>query len=220
MLMASIPQRVLNNLRRPLPELAGYVAAKLRSLAWRPYLGRVGRGFHVGTGAQLQGADRIAIGDGFMSGPHLWIEAVKRYRDDVFDPRIEIGNNVVCSQGVHIAATTSVTIHDGVLFGSGVHVTDHGHGAYRGEHQASPDEPPARRRPSEGRPVVIGRNVWLGDGVVVLPGVTIGEGCIVGANSVVTRDLPAGVIAVGAPATPIKSFDRASGRWVSIIKST
>ena len=79
--------------------------------------------------------------------------------------------------------------------------------------------PPARRRPSEGRPVVIGENVWLGDGVVVLPGVAIGEGSIVGANSVVTRDLPPRVIAVGAPAIPIKAYDVHSGRWLPIPSS-
>jgi acetyltransferase-like isoleucine patch superfamily enzyme len=58
--------------------------------------------------------------------------------------------------------------------------------------------------------------VWLGDGVVVLPGVTIGEGSIVGANSVVTRSLPPGVIAVGAPARPVKFYDRAASRWTAI----
>jgi len=73
-----------------------------------------------------------------------------------------------------------------------------------------------RRRPSEGRPVRVGANVWLGDGVVVLPGVTIGEGTIVGANSVVSRDLPPRVIAVGAPARPIKAWDAASRRWLPL----
>ncbi len=214
--MTSILNRIVNNLRRPLPDLAAYLCAKVRSAAWRPYLRHVGRGFHVGAGAQLQGTDRITIGNDFVAGPQLWIEAVKRFRDDVFDPSIEIGDDVTCSQGVHIAATTRVTIRDGVMFGSHVHVTDHGHGTYRGNTQDDPDVPPRHRRLSNGRAVVIERNVWLGDGVVVLPGVTIGAGCIVGANSVVSRDLPPGVIAVGAPAVPIKSFDPASGYWVDL----
>jgi lipopolysaccharide O-acetyltransferase len=86
---------------------------------------------------------------------------------------------------------------------------------YSGEHQDGPSTPPVRRRLSQGQPVRIGANVWLGDGVVVLPGVSIGEGSIVGANSVVSRDLPSGVIAVGAPATPIKVYDAAQARWVA-----
>ena len=48
-------------------------------------------------------------------------------------------------------------------------------------------------------PVRIGRNCWLGAGVVVVPGVTIGDNVVVGAGSVVTRDLPDNVIAVGNP---------------------
>ena len=48
-------------------------------------------------------------------------------------------------------------------------------------------------------PVHIGRNCWLGAGVIVLPGVTIGDGSVIGAGSVVTRDIPAGVVAYGSP---------------------
>lgn len=51
-----------------------------------------------------------------------------------------------------------------------------------------------------GRPVHIGRNVWIGGGALVLPGVTIGDDALVGAGSVVTRDVPAGATVVGNPA--------------------
>jgi maltose O-acetyltransferase len=51
-------------------------------------------------------------------------------------------------------------------------------------------------------PITLADNVWLGGGVIVRPGVTIGEHTVVGAGSVVTRDLPAGVVAIGAPANP------------------
>ena len=50
-------------------------------------------------------------------------------------------------------------------------------------------------------PVVIGDNVWLGAGVIVCPGVTIGDDTVVAAGGVVTKDLPAGVLAAGVPAT-------------------
>ena len=214
--MSRTLQRIVNNLRRPLPDLTSYLAAKVSSALWKRGLRQVGRGFHVNRGALLQGGNCISIGDGFYAGQMLWIEAVRSYGNAGYEPIIEIGHNVVCSQSVHIAANARITIRDGVLFGSRVHVTDHAHGTYQGEQQDSPDTPPALRALAPGRPVLIERNVWLGDGVVVLPGVTIGEGCIVGANSVVSRNLPPRVIAVGAPAVPIKRYDAASGRWIPL----
>jgi maltose O-acetyltransferase len=64
-----------------------------------------------------------------------------------------------------------------------------------------PIDPDARRVGWEyGKPITVGNNVWLGGGVIVCPGVTIGDDTVVGAGAVVTRDLPAGVVAVGNPA--------------------
>ena len=64
-----------------------------------------------------------------------------------------------------------------------------------------PVEPEARRAGWEsGSPITIGDNVWLGGGVIVCPGVSIGDDTVVGAGSVVTRDLPSGVVAFGNPA--------------------
>ena len=48
-------------------------------------------------------------------------------------------------------------------------------------------------------PVRIGKNCWLGAGVIILPGITIGDDVVVGAGSVVTKDIPSGVVAVGNP---------------------
>ncbi len=55
-------------------------------------------------------------------------------------------------------------------------------------------------------PVKIGRACWLGAGVIVLPGVTIGDGSVIGAGSVVTRDIPAGVVAYGNPCRVIREI--------------
>lgn len=55
-------------------------------------------------------------------------------------------------------------------------------------------------------PITIGDNVWLGGGVIVLPGVTIGDDTVVGAGSVVSRDLPSGVLALGNPARVVKEI--------------
>jgi maltose O-acetyltransferase len=71
-----------------------------------------------------------------------------------------------------------------------------------------PLQPELRRAKWEAaEPITIGNNVWLGGGVIVCPGVTIGSDTVVGAGSVVTRDLPAGVLAVGTPASVVRSLD-------------
>jgi maltose O-acetyltransferase len=60
-------------------------------------------------------------------------------------------------------------------------------------------------------PVTVGDNVWLGGGVIVCPGVTIGADTVVGAGAVVTKDLPAGVLAAGNPARVIRALDGGTG---------
>ncbi|WP_229400714.1 sugar O-acetyltransferase [Micromonospora okii] len=70
-----------------------------------------------------------------------------------------------------------------------------------------PIEPGPRREKWEAaQPITIGENVWLGGGVIVLPGVTIGDDTVVGAGAVVTRDLPANVVAVGNPARVVRNL--------------
>ncbi|MEA2143154.1 MAG: maltose O-acetyltransferase, partial [Solirubrobacteraceae bacterium] len=68
------------------------------------------------------------------------------------------------------------------------------------------DPGPRRAGWESGAPIVLGDNVWLGGGVIVCPGVTIGDDTVVGAGAVVTRDLPAGVVAVGNPARVLRGI--------------
>ena len=64
-----------------------------------------------------------------------------------------------------------------------------------------PRDPGERARGVEfGKPIMIGRNVWIGGGALILPGVTIGEDAVVGAGSVVTRDVASGATVMGNPA--------------------
>ncbi|WP_346770733.1 DapH/DapD/GlmU-related protein [Luteipulveratus flavus] len=70
-----------------------------------------------------------------------------------------------------------------------------------------PLEPGPRRDKWEAaEPITIGDNVWLGGGVIVCPGVTIGADTVVGAGSVVVRDLPPKVVAVGSPARVVRDL--------------
>jgi maltose O-acetyltransferase len=70
-----------------------------------------------------------------------------------------------------------------------------------------PIDPEPRRAGWEyAEPVVIGDNVWLGGGAIVCPGVTVWQDTVVGAGAVVTRDLPAGVVAAGVPARILREI--------------
>jgi acetyltransferase-like isoleucine patch superfamily enzyme len=57
-----------------------------------------------------------------------------------------------------------------------------------------------------GRPVSIGSNVWIGAAAVVLAGVSVGDDSIIGAGSVVTHDIPSGVVAVGSPCRVVRTL--------------
>ncbi|RKT31919.1 maltose O-acetyltransferase [Microbacterium sp. AG1240] len=68
------------------------------------------------------------------------------------------------------------------------------------------DPQPRRDKLEAAQPITIGDNVWLGGGVIVCPGVSIGENSVIGAGSVVTRSIPANVVAVGNPARVIREI--------------
>jgi lipopolysaccharide O-acetyltransferase len=173
------------------------------------------RKIKIGPRAHLRGLSAIEMGEDFVAGEGLWLEAVTEYNHQNFSPRIVIGQHVRISHFVHIAATHLVEIGDNVLMGSKVMITDHNHGQYSNSH-SSPDLPPAQRPLDCDRRVVIGRNVWLGDGVVVAPGSSVGEGSVIGANSVVLGSIPAFALAAGIPAIVRKTFNFDSQKWCEV----
>ena len=68
------------------------------------------------------------------------------------------------------------------------------------------DAGPRRDKWERAAPITLGDNVWLGGGVIVLPGVTVGDHAVVGAGSVVSRDVPPGVLALGSPARVVREL--------------
>jgi lipopolysaccharide O-acetyltransferase len=193
--------------------LISYCSAGMRNHLISRKLGI--RKIKIGSRAYLRGLSAINMGEDFSAGSELWLEAITKYNDQLFAPRIVIGNQVRASHFVHIAATHLVEIGDNVLMGSGVMITDHNHGNYSRSH-TSPHIPPALRPLDCDRQVVIEKNVWLGNGVVVTPGAFIGEGSIIAANSVVIGNIPPFAIAAGAPATVRKVFNFDTGKWGNI----
>jgi maltose O-acetyltransferase len=108
-----------------------------------------------------------------------------------------IGARTFVNWGVVLLDVATVTIGDDVQIGPNVQLLTATH----------PLEPGPRRDKWEAaEPIVIGDNVWLGGGVIVCPGVAVGADTVVGAGSVVTRDLPGRVVAVGSPARVIRDL--------------
>jgi len=108
-----------------------------------------------------------------------------------------IGARTFANWGLILLDVATITIGDDVQIGPNVQLLTATH----------PLEPGPRRDKWEAaEPITIGDNVWLGGGVIVCPGVSIGADTVVGAESVVTRDLPAGVLAVGSPAQVLREL--------------
>ena len=147
------------------------------------------------TGIFILSAERQPIKLAWRKIVWLQWEGVK------YTPQIKIGNNVNIQTDCHISAINSVIIEDNVLIASFVYISDHSHGTC--DYFESLISPIKRRLYSKGA-VCIGKNVWIGEKATILPGVTVGEGSIIGANSVVTKNIPAYSIACGTPARVIK----------------
>lgn len=170
---------------------------------------------HVGAGSVIRGSKYMSFGRGIFINGHLWLEAISHYADMKFTPKIEIGDFVSFSNGVHISCIEHIVIGKNTLIGSGVYISDHNHGTYKGANQSRPSEPPSRRQ-LHGGPVSVGENVWIGDNVVIVGPVTIGDGAVLGANSVIKENVPAETIVAGVPAVPIKRFNHLSNNWERI----
>ncbi|EPD0965181.1 sugar O-acetyltransferase [Vibrio vulnificus] len=113
-----------------------------------------------------------------------------------------LGNNVYANFNLTLVDDTHIYIGNSVMIAPNVTIATAGH----------PIDPELRRKVAQFNiPVHIKDNVWIGANSVVLPGVTIGENSVIGAGSVVTKDIPANVVAVGNPCRvlrPIGEHDR------------
>lgn len=111
---------------------------------------------------------------------------------------IEVGDNFFANFNLVILDEAKVTFGDNVFIGPNC-------GFYTAIHPLDPAE---RNKAIEAaKPITVGDSVWFGGGVTVLPGVTIGSGTTIGAGSVVTHDIPAGVVAVGNPCRVIRELN-------------
>ncbi len=110
---------------------------------------------------------------------------------------IHFGNNVYANFNLTCVDDTHIYVGDCTMFAPNVVLATAGH----------PILPELREKAYQfNMPIHIGRNCWLGAGVIVMPGVTIGDNTVIGAGSVVTKDIPANVVAVGNPCKVLRTI--------------
>jgi acetyltransferase-like isoleucine patch superfamily enzyme len=148
------------------------------------YLPRSGAVIYAGT----------EIGDGTVVGHHTLLRSFVRVGEDsqlghnlTVERASSIGAGVRCSPGSHL--TSSCVLADRVFLGAGVRTVNDRELIWRDPHRLPNLIPPR-----------FDRGARVGSGSVILAGVTVGEEALVGAGSVVTRDIPAGMVAYGVPA--------------------
>ena len=113
---------------------------------------------------------------------------------------IDLGERVFFNFNCVVLDVCQVTIGSHAFIGPAVQI-------YTPLH---PLEAKLRRTQEYGRPVTIGDDVWIGGGAIILPGVTIGSRTVIGAGSVVSRDLPDDVLAVGNPCRVVRRIENGS----------
>jgi maltose O-acetyltransferase len=113
-----------------------------------------------------------------------------------YGSNIHLGQKVYFNFNCVVLDVCEVKIGDFTLFGPAVQI-------YTATH---PLDAAARRRVEYGKAIEIGSDCWIGGGAIILPGVKIGSKTVIGAGSVVTHDIPEGVIAVGNPCRVLRSI--------------
>lgn len=130
-------------------------------------------------------------------GENIWIE--QPFHCD-YGENIEIGNNFYSNYNLTILDVAKVKIGDNVLCAPNVSIFTAGHPVH---------SVPRNSGYEYGFPITIGNNVWIGGNTVILPNVTIGDNVVIGAGSVVTKDIPSNVIAVGNPCRVLREITEA-----------
>ncbi len=145
---------------------------------------------HPGVMVRAEPGARITIGDNVEIGARSRVVSL-------MGGHLIIESGVTLAHGVTVAAYNEVTIGAGVMIAEYSSIRDHDH---------DPAFPPNDSRMLAGA-VTIGHDSWIANKVTVCRGASVGPRSVIGANSVVTRPIPGGVLAVGAPAKVIRTLN-------------
>lgn len=166
----------------------------------------IGDGSSIGFGTILRGKEirirrHVKIGSmTFMDVEKIFIDDDAKINEQVFaggpmlpESYLHIGKNTIVMQYTFLNATKPLIIGDGT--GVGGHCLLFTHGSWQSQIDGFP---------VTFAPITLGKNVWLPWRVFILPGVTVGDDVTIGANSLVTKSIPAGSLAAGVPAKVLK----------------
>ena len=152
------------------------------------------RAYNASDDDEVELRERL-MGELFGSvGERVWIEPDFKCE---FGSNIHIGDDVYINFGCVILDCAKVTIGEHTLLGPNV-------GLYAANHSTDAEE--RINGGCYGKPISIGKKCWLGGDVKVVPGVSIGDGAVIGTGSIVTKDIPSGVIAVGNPCRVLREI--------------
>lgn len=155
--------------------------------------------FQLNNTRPSQRQERTAIVEKLFGsvGKNPWIESP--FNCD-YGYNISVGDNFYTNTNCTILDCAKITIGNDVLIGPNVSF-------YTPNHAMDPAERKAGYECS--LPITIGDNVWISGSVSILPGVSIGDNSVIGAGSVVTKDIPANVVAAGVPCKVIRTITEA-----------
>ena len=160
----------------------------LRTLLWAHRFDAFGTHCAVGRRVRIWGPVRIFLGERCALFDEVILLGVGEIR---------LGNRSTIGAGTIVSARDRVEIGSNVMIAADCFITDC-------DHEFDARDVPIPEQGLRIDPVVIGDDVWVGTQTIILRGVTIGAGAVIGANSVVTRDVPAFAVAAGNPAQVVK----------------
>lgn len=160
---------------------------------------------------KISGGKDIYIGKNVYLGKFCWLEAISVYKNYLYNPKINICDNVVIGNFSCITSINNIKIGSGTLISEYFYVSDHYHGFNPESNDLIIDQPLI----SKGS-VIIGENCFIGFRVNILSGVELGHHCVVGANSVVNKSFPPYSMVAGVPAKTIKKYSFVINDWVDV----
>ena len=174
-------------IHRRTPESAAMLANVRRAMAITAALNRLTFDDAAAIRAVFSQLIGRPVDDGFMLIPPFYTAG---------GDEIRLGRNVFINQNCTFYDLGGLDIGDDAMISPNVSLITAGH----------PLDPSERRAATTGKPIVIGRNVWIATGAIVLGGVTIGDNAVVAAGSVVTKDAPANCLVAGNPARVLREI--------------
>ncbi len=174
----------------------------LRAVLYSPFFGRFGMPSYLGKPIFLKGIKRVFIGNKVRIFPHLRMETTE-------NGSIQIGDDVVISQNVHITSGGKLEIGTRSLILANVFITNIDH-----EYQELGTHVVKQKLII--KETKIGDNCFIGMGAAIMAGTILGKQCVVGANAVVRGQFPDYCVLAGAPAKIVKKYNPDTEVWEKV----